>query len=750
MDEMVLKTQKWLNSTYNGKGGYSTIPEDGATGWATMNALVTALQIELGIYNPNGNFGPATTAAFKMLVKGTPNVNQVYILQGGLFCKGYNPTGFTGVFGDNTAAAVSKLQLNAGLDQTGNVNALLMKSILSMDAFTLLNFGGYNGDPNIRIIQQRLNQKYSSNQYFASDIGLVPCDGIYARATNKALLYALQIEEGISVPNGVFGPTTKSRCPVLSLGTTKSNFTFLLQCALYCNKFDPNGLNGKYEEGVKMAVTNFQKFCCLSVDGTAGMQTWASLLVSTGDNTRKGTACDCASTITSDKAKTLKNNGYKAIGRYLTGKYKMTSTEINTIFISGLKIIPIFETGGYELSYFTPYQGIIDAKEAIQVAHDFGFNKGTIIYFTVDFDALDGNVTSSVLPYFREIYRAFSRTKTDYKIGIYGARNVCSRVAAEGYSCSSFVCDMSSGFSGNLGYPLPKDWTIDQISTVTLGSGSAQIEIDNNICSVDNIGESNITLNNNASGLPDPAQKVLERIVVSGSEYDCKVNIFDVIKLGKRYKYNFIEPAINELKKFREQYPYDIVTWLISSIAYDYSDLENFKDTAKKLQVNIAFFKDTTEFASYINRNRDKCKIGNITIFSHGIPGSIEFGYDQGADLQSKLSFNIYHLKDIKASSFSPDVFTQLYCCNGATKVDSSSDETGLLKDIYGKSMAGEWYSSGFGKIRAANGKTDYTVIFGDDVNKHAEAQKVKGYCENGAVNYPIPSPGVVWIDFPS
>lgn len=206
------KTQQWLNSTYKGKAGYLAVSEDGTTGWATMKALTTALQIELGISSPNGNFGPATAAAFKTLTKGTPNANQVYILQGGLFCKGYNPTGFTGTFGDNTAAAISKLQADAGLDQTGNVNALLMKSILSMDAFTLLDFGGCNGDTNIRTIQQRLNQKYSSNQYFASNIGLVPCDGIYGRSTNKGLLYALQIEEGITVPNGVFGPTTKSRC----------------------------------------------------------------------------------------------------------------------------------------------------------------------------------------------------------------------------------------------------------------------------------------------------------------------------------------------------------------------------------------------------------------------------------------------------------------------------------------------------------------------------------------------------------
>ncbi|MFY1676935.1 hypothetical protein [Streptomyces sp. WMMC905] len=48
---------------------------------------------------------------------------------------------------------------------------------------------------------------------------------------------------------------------------------------------------------------------------------------------------------------------------------------------------------------------------------------------------------------------------------------------------------MSSGFSGNLGYPLPTNWAFDQISTVTVGSGSGAIEIDNNIASGRDTGQ---------------------------------------------------------------------------------------------------------------------------------------------------------------------------------------------------------------------------------------------------------------------
>ena len=51
---------------------------------------------------------------------------------------------------------------------------------------------------------------------------------------------------------------------------------------------------------------------------------------------------------------------------------------------------------------------------------------------------------------------------------------------------------MSTGFSGNLGYPLPNDWEIDQISTKTIGYDDGMIEIDNNICRYDSIGVSSI------------------------------------------------------------------------------------------------------------------------------------------------------------------------------------------------------------------------------------------------------------------
>ena len=75
------------------------------------------------------------------------------------------------------------------------------------------------------------------------------------------------------------------------------------------------------------------------------------------------------------------------------------------------------------------------------------------------------------------------RNPKNYKVGVYGPRNVCIQVSDKGYAISSFVSDMSTGYSGNLGYLLPSNWMFDQISTVKYTVNGSTIEIDNLIVS---------------------------------------------------------------------------------------------------------------------------------------------------------------------------------------------------------------------------------------------------------------------------
>lgn len=511
MDEMVLKVQQWANKTYTGRKGYTTISEDGQTGWGTIRALIRGLQLEIGIPDPTGSFGPATTDACPTLSSNSDYTNgsisnQIRILQGAMYCKGYNPTGFTGIYGDGTKAAISRFQKDAGLKNVdGIASPMIIKALLNMDAFINV------GDDKIRTIQQNLNRDYY--QLLFKPLGLIPCDGRYARSTNKALIYALQSEQGSASPDGSFGSNTKSLCPTLNVGSTKTKFVALIQYALYLNNYDPGRFDGVYDEGVKSAVRNFQSFTKLTADGVAGKQTWASLLVSTGDNTRKGTACDCITTITPARAQTLKQNGYTAVGRYLTEvkiPKKIKPGELETIFAAGLRVFPICQSAGNSLSYFTPEQGTKDARTGLIAANGFGFERGTVVYFAVDYDAVDEEVTSHILPYFQALSSKMQALGNMYKIGVYGPRNICSRVSQAGYAVNSFVSDMSTGFSGNLGYNLPVNWAFDQISTISIGSGDGFIEIDNNIMSGRDLGVNKLS--------PTPADLALDDVELP-SEY---------------------------------------------------------------------------------------------------------------------------------------------------------------------------------------------------------------------------------------
>jgi len=506
-DPMVYLTQKWLNQEYGKVPGFGSVTVNGLTGWDTVNGLLRALQHELGLTNLDNIFGPQTSALYEQNIlrrQDGKTDRKFAILQGTLWCKGYFPgyylrevngvVVFDEIFDATVEKAVIALKKDAGLSSPDGVVTLnVMKALMSMDSFKLMS--SYGGKAEIRSMQQKFNRKYENY------IGLIACDGIYGRITNRSTIYALQAEEGLPVgtANGAFGALTRQHCPEIpytASGNAARNyngayysaskitmFTELLQFALYVNGYGKSTFSGSFDTATKKAVKDFQKHYALPVTGKANVATWMSLLVSCGDTTRTALACDCATILTADKAKTLYSNGYRYVGRYLTGTYgnngaskALTKSEVQIIFNAGLRFFPIYQAGATSNAYFTPAQGTSDANSAIAAAKALGLPKGTIIYFAIDYDAMDHQVTSNVIPYFEKVYGKMS--KSIYKTGIYGARNVCRRVSAVGYSCSSFVADMSTGYSGNMGFSIPDDWAFDQFTTVTIGTGSGIIEID--------------------------------------------------------------------------------------------------------------------------------------------------------------------------------------------------------------------------------------------------------------------------------
>ena len=94
------------------------------------------------------------------------------------------------MFDADVEKAIIELKEDAGLiNPDGVVTVNIMKALMSMDSFKLLS--SYGGTEAVREMQQKLNRKYEAYT------GITPCDGVYGRNTNRALIYALQAEEGM-------------------------------------------------------------------------------------------------------------------------------------------------------------------------------------------------------------------------------------------------------------------------------------------------------------------------------------------------------------------------------------------------------------------------------------------------------------------------------------------------------------------------------------------------------------------------
>ncbi|WP_394940075.1 glycoside hydrolase domain-containing protein [Psychromicrobium sp. YIM B11713] len=491
MDPKVKEAQVWVNATYAGTSGYVPCPEDGLIGWSTMYSLVMGLQHELGISPVVAAFGPTTMSRLQTLGElnqgwGGKDDRIVRILQHGLFCKGYWGANTYGTFDGVTAAAVAGLRSNMGLPPGSSVPASIFRCILNLDAYIVLA----GGTEKVRGIQQWLNGRYWQKDAYT--IG--PCDGIYSRDVQQSLMIALQYELGISSPNGAFGPATQAGLRTHSVQQGDSGiFVELFSAACVFNEpvpFDPEVFTTQrstFDAKLGEFVSAFQAFSQLQVNGRGDYSTWAQLLVSTGDPDRPVAGCDTRFEITASRAQWLFNNGYRAIGRYLynppgsTLDKDIKPGELTTIFNAGLRVLPIFQDNARQLSDFTYTQGYQHALKAHERANAYGFARGTVIYFAVDYDATGEEIDSAVVPYFQGIQAGLSSQGKRYVHGVYGSRNVCAKVTKNTYARFSYISGMSWGFSGNLGFPLPSNWSFNQIKEFQVITGSDTFDLDRDV-----------------------------------------------------------------------------------------------------------------------------------------------------------------------------------------------------------------------------------------------------------------------------
>ena len=468
MDKMVQRVQTWLMEHYNGKDRFETIQEeniDGIAGTGTMRRLVEALQIELNEnFNAeitvDGSFGGGTLKGLPTTIgKGYKIPNIVCIIQGSLWCKGYSAGEIDGVYGDGVVAGVRRFQRDAGINEDGIIRPYILQGIMNTDGYAFSNNSNSRKSGIHRI-------QLAMNKYYGLKIGLTAPNGDWDKKSQRNFIKCCQSEWSISAVDGVWGDNTMKSAPTLSKNVSGHKASkILLQMALTLSGNYNGEFTGIFDGTTYKAVYNFQDMMEIGADGVAGKGTWASLLSTRGNTSRKAKAFDTNVRLTSETAMKYKNLGYTDVGRYLTNvkngvlDKRITPEELDIIKKTGLKVFPIFQKYGRENDYFTQNQGEVDGKEAMLAAINLGFPSTVTIYFAIDYDIYKSDIDKYIVPYFKGIHKAMGKS---YSVGVYGPRAVCNLLYENKLAEYSFVSDMSSGFSSNIGEVMPVNWAYEQ------------------------------------------------------------------------------------------------------------------------------------------------------------------------------------------------------------------------------------------------------------------------------------------------
>ncbi len=99
-------------------------------------------------------------------------------------------------------------------------------------------------------------------------------------------------------------------------------------------------------------------------------------------------------------------------------------------------------------AYFSRAKGISDATAALKLATDtIQQPAGSTIYFAVDFDAKEAEVSGPVTDYFQGVKSVFDVVAVSYEIGVYGSGATCQALLDQGLATFTWL-SQSTGFRG--------------------------------------------------------------------------------------------------------------------------------------------------------------------------------------------------------------------------------------------------------------------------------------------------------------
>ncbi|QXH49671.1 PAAR domain-containing protein [Pseudomonas fakonensis] len=144
-----------------------------------------------------------------------------------------------------------------------------------------------------------------------------------------------------------------------------------------------------------------------------------------------------------------------------------------------------------------------------------------------------------------------------------------------------------------------------------------------------------------------------ELIAVAGSQHDS----------GKANKMMFVAQAVRELKTFKAERPGATRTLVVFTPGYNANMLNAAQASAILYEAELIKVSNVQELVTYLNTGKDRSTspIGHLSMFSHGVPQRIAFGYELPEDQQLSLGVDVY--RSISPAAFSKSARVDSYAC---------------------------------------------------------------------------------------
>lgn len=144
-----------------------------------------------------------------------------------------------------------------------------------------------------------------------------------------------------------------------------------------------------------------------------------------------------------------------------------------------------------------------------------------------------------------------------------------------------------------------------------------------------------------------------ELIAVAGSQHD----------KGSGNKMMFIGQAVRELAEFKRSKPSLTRTLVLFTSSYNDAMLSAARSSTEAYGADLVSVSSVKELINYLNSGKDRKQspIEHLSLFSHGVPQQIAFGYE--LEERFEMALTVLNVKHISPLAFSSSAVIDSYAC---------------------------------------------------------------------------------------